>query len=56
MVAANQPESVSDLLTYLIQIVKANLDFDGHTWAAYDETFRRYVGGGFKEYYIDGQS
>ena len=38
---ANQPERVPDLLAYLIQIVKASLDFDGPTWATYDDTFCR---------------
>ena len=37
VVTANQP----DLLAYLIQIVKASLEFDGPAWATYDETFRR---------------
>ena len=41
VVTANQPERVPDLLAYLIQIVKASLDFDGSAWATYDGTFRR---------------
>ena len=38
---ANQPERIPDLLAYLIQIVKASLNFDGPAWATYDEIFHK---------------
>ena len=43
-VIANKDRSrVSDLLGYLVHMIKASLKFEGPAWANYDNTFRRQV-------------
>ena len=43
VVAVNEPEKVADLLSYMIDIIRASQDFEGSAWVTYDDTFRRQV-------------
>ncbi len=41
VVATRYPETVAELMGYLMVIIQASQDYEGQAWARYDEAFRR---------------
>ena len=41
VLAGKHPERVSELMAYMIHIIKASQEYEGLAWFMYDEAFRR---------------
>lgn len=41
VVCNKQPERMPDMLSYLILIIEANMEYEGEAWLGYDYRFRK---------------
>ena len=41
VMARHSPETVPELMAYMVNIIRASQEYEGSAWAAYDAAFRR---------------